>query len=397
MLKRYLRYSSRDINVGSSIADESKPFKGRQLEVLNVLKDWMEAGGGPSDVLDEPQLFHSINNFTIKLIEEADGDNGEEGELNDARRHLASIFAEQSQRPRLSEESTNLTQSSDIFGTSPPSIDDLRPDELVANLDSIASSIMTAVTSDDLLVTYDILEVQTADRLGWYPPKDPSMASDEVLISNMYSLIQHVQPSSLSAGLTSQDTLLKAFPPSIRMVLRCHAVIRKWLTSKLMETGISPSVREERMQTVLRAVEYCRLCVKRTEDGCDDLDSFTHMTQQRKFVESALCAAILSPESRLFGRAWQNAASARGRNLDSLHLLLSQGFMSAQGHLRRLTLDIGWILERLVELGSLPDIMTGEHTLINFDKRRSVLQPSLGTGNLGFSTQVYLHDGKLYT
>src|SRR5258708_8099570 len=310
MLKRY---SSKNINFEPpSIAEEGRPFKNRQMEVLTVLKDWMEVGGGSSDVLDEPQLFHSFNNFTIRLTEEAAQDNGKEGELNNARRHLASIFTEQSQRPGLLEESTkpSLTQSPDVFGALPPSIDDLRPEEFVANLDAIASAVMAAVTSDDILVTYDILEVQTADRLGWYPLKEPSMASDEVVISNMYSLIQLVQPSSLSAGLSSQDTLQKAFPPSIRMALRCQAVIRKWLIAKLTETGISSGTREERMQTILCAVEFCRLGMKRTEDGSNGLDAFARDTQQRNFVESVLCSALRSPESRLFAAACQCFASA---------------------------------------------------------------------------------------
>ncbi|KAF8326839.1 uncharacterized protein EI90DRAFT_2975491 [Cantharellus anzutake] len=371
MLKRYSHYPGLGVQVESS---STVPLHNLQEEVLHVLKDWMEIGGGSSDVLDDPQLFRSFSEFTVRLTKESDAEGNQENKLNDARKILASIFSEQSRRPLLLEESAKPShpQSQDAFGTLPPSIDDLKPEHLVANLDSIASAVMAAVTSDDLLVTSDILELQTADRLGWYPQKDLSTASDEVVISNIYSHMQLVQPSSLSADLSPQDVLHKNLPPSIRMVFRCQAVIRKWVIAKLTEPGISPRLREERMRSTLRAIEYCRLSVRSIEGNFASLNSSEHVAQQRKFIETALCSAILSPESRLFTRAWQNVAATRGGNLDSLSGLLSQGYVPARSHLRPLALDGGWIFERLLELVSLPDTMAGEHTLINFDKRRYI-------------------------
>ena len=94
----------------------------------------------------------------------------------------------------------------------------------------------------------------------------------------------------------------------------------------------------------------------------------------RSFAEHVLTAAILAPESRAYARAWANVAAARGVGLDNLAGMLVRDVDEIGGGGEgSLTTDVGWLLERVLEVLSLPDMfeaVTETGRVINFDKRR---------------------------
>jgi hypothetical protein len=221
----------------------------------------------------------------------------------------------------------------------------------------------------DLYITADLLEVQSADRTGWFPQREAIMSEDMVEVQTIYSHILEVEPSSLISEL-SQDSLYRLLPPGVRSCIRAYNLIRKWLISKLVAPRIGLRARHARIELLIQVIELARL--RNTETPAT-----TQLIEQpcvRSFAEAVATSALLSPEVRLHHRAWQSVALGRNCNCDSLSSLLHQPFVQSTSSQESLTADMGWLLERMIEIIATPDALdasSGEaQQLINFDKRR---------------------------
>jgi hypothetical protein len=228
----------------------------------------------------------------------------------------------------------------------------------------------TALISDlqDLFITIDLLEVQSADRTGWFLSHEPSTSSDDVEIQTIYSHLQQIEPSVLISEL-SQESVYKLLPPSIRSLIRAHAVVRKWIMAKIVAPRLGLRMRQARMACLLQAIEICRL---RMVEGPAHNDIVSQQSV-RSFVESAIISAIVSPESRIFSFAWLSVAAARGTGMESVAALLSRPVTKSVVNTSRLTVDLGWLLERFLEIISVPNTIDSDKealNLVNFDKRR---------------------------
>jgi hypothetical protein len=178
-------------------------------------------------------------------------------------------------------------------------------------------------------------------------------------------------PQSPLISELSQEQLYRLFPPSLRSCLRAHHVLRKWLVSKIVAPRIGSQVRQARMERLLKAVEVCR---NRSDFG-DSQSPSVDRRCIRTFAEFILTSAILSPESRIYSRAWNNVANARRTGLDSLVAMLVRPSHQHSRSLPDLITDMGWTLERMLEIFSLPDALpspTDGSSLVNFNKRRWV-------------------------
>lgn len=214
--------------------------------------------------------------------------------------------------------------------------------------------------------------MQTADRLGWFLSRDQNTSSDEVDIQTFYSHVMEVEPSSL-LGELSGSTLYRHLPPGVRSLIRAFNIVRKWAVTQIAATNIGLKNRQNRIELLLRAVEVCRVRNMEEHSGVFSLNKPCN----RSFVEAALTSALISVESRLFQRAWQGVANARGVSHDSVSALLVKPAMTSVKSGDRLTVDPAWLLERLLEVITLPDVMepNAENMLhlVNFSKRRYVL------------------------
>jgi GTPase-activating protein BEM2 len=219
-------------------------------------------------------------------------------------------------------------------------------------------------------VTADLLEVQTADRTGWFLPREPVTTTDDVEIQTMYSHILEVQPSQMISELF-QDAIYRLLPPGIRSCIRAYRILRKWLISKVVSFQIGLRVRQIRIDKILRAIEVARL---RNADSSPSKISAAEQPCVRSFVEAVLTSAAVSVESRAHYRAWQNVAAARGVQCDSLASLLRKPFVQLSTPAEPLTVDMSWLLERILEIISIPDLLTpiseDGPSAVNFDKRR---------------------------
>lgn len=197
----------------------------------------------------------------------------------------------------------------------------------------------------------------------------------------MYSHIQDVEPSSIiSEG--SQDSLYRLLPAGVRSCIRAFCIMRKWIISKIITHRLGLRARQTRMELFLQAIEVARL--RSTESS-----SSTGVADEpcvRSFVEAVLVSAILSAESRTHQRAWQNVAYARGVACDSLTSLLSRRSAHLSPSKDALTVDMGWLLERLLDIIATPDlldpIVQESECLIQFDKRRHLYNLITNTPSL---------------
>lgn len=186
----------------------------------------------------------------------------------------------------------------------------------------------------------------------------------------MSSYIVEVEPSPMISELT-QDTLYRLLPPSIRSCIRAFGLLRKWLVSRLVAYKLGLRTRHARMELMLRAVEICR--TRTAESGSPDLP-YAERACVRSFVEAILTSAVVSVESRIYHRAWQNVSLNRGTSCESLASLLSKPTISTVTTGGAMTVDVGWLIEKMLEIISTPDILEAAHqeslSLVNFDKRR---------------------------
>lgn len=223
-------------------------------------------------------------------------------------------------------------------------------------------------SSQDLYITADLLEIQSADRTGWFSSREPAASEEVVEIQTIYSQLQEVEPSPLISEL-AQDSLYRLLPPGIRSCIRAFTIVRKWIISKLVASKIGLRTRQARIELLIQAIELSRLRNTETPSTAQ----FIEQPCVRSFVEAVTTSALLSVESRLHQRAWQSVATGRNCSYDSLSSLLHRPFVQSTSSQESLTVDMGWLLERMIEVMAKPDIVESasqESQMINFDKRR---------------------------
>ena len=235
--------------------------------------------------------------------------------------------------------------------------------------------IILMFVSKDLFITADLLEVQSADRTGWFSGRETSFL-DDVDIQTMYSHLLEVEPSSMISD--SQDSVYRLLPPSVRSCIRAYNILRKWIISKLVTPKLGIRSRQARMDLCLRAIEIARM--RSLEGGTGHVES-PERPVVRSFVEAVLTAALISPESRMHQRPWQNVANIRGVQCDSLCALLSRPTVPKKPYGDPLIADISWLLERMLEIISIPNAVTispeDPQAIINLDKRRLELSSEI--------------------
>ncbi|EKM53679.1 uncharacterized protein PHACADRAFT_198103 [Phanerochaete carnosa HHB-10118-sp] len=350
-----------------------------RTEVLEAISRWIHEGGGAQDALDDSQLHSAFvaffNNPTehVPVPEAAEVPQVRRGfaTINENRKAVFQSFMLQTMRPVVravsSAELFSEQASVPLFGPEIPDFDQTKPEDLVNNMDAMAAAAFRNVTQEDLFFTADILEVQSADRIGWFLNRDPTSISDEVEIQSIHTYIQDIDISPTISEL-GQESLYRHLPPSVRTCIRAFAIIKRWLVSKVAAPRIGLKARQARMETLLHAIEIARR--RNSEPGEGDRAAIEKPVI-RSFVEAAIVSAILSVESRMYHRAWQTLSASRGSVCDNLASLLQKPAVERPVSREPLTVDMGWLLERMLEMISMPDILEQEsNSLVNLDKRR---------------------------
>ena len=187
-------------------------------------------------------------------------------------------------------------------------------------------------------------------------------------MQTFHSLVCEVETTPLISG-GGQDSLYGLLPASIRSCIKAFAVVRKWFISRITIPKLGVRSRQLRLEKLLQAVQISRI---RNSDST----SSTPISEKpcvRSFVEAVITSALLSPESRMYARAWQNVANTRRTTADSFSALLdSSNVQISTGD--SLLVDIGWLFERILEVIVMPNVVAPPaeeaQGLVNFEKRR---------------------------
>ncbi|VDC02682.1 unnamed protein product [Peniophora sp. CBMAI 1063] len=348
----------------------------KRTDVVDVLLAWLHEGGGALDMLNDGALHAAVQAFVRNPPDVVSGSPGPaptkaaaEAQIILQQRLAAFARAFRAQTLRPTDRAVHVVdvavlQPSPGSTPQPLTLDKASPEALVNTLDAMALAAMRQVTEEDLLIAADLLEVQSADRLGWLAPWDPPAGqSDDAELQSVYTALRDVPPSG-----GGHDELFRLFPPALRSALRAHHVLRKWILAQIVAPRLGLHTRAQRMESVIQAIE-----VARARSEADDTQHVRPGERRvvRSFAEHVLTAAVLAPESRAHARAWVNVAAGRGVVLDTLTSVLVRDVDEADGP--PLTTDVGWLLERVLEVLSLPDTfeaVTETGRVINFDKRR---------------------------
>lgn len=373
----------------------------RRNEVLETIKEWITSGGGAQDILDDSDLYKAVNDFLQSPLDHTIFQSVMFGaspvekawqSLMETKRSVKGTFISQTMRPTIHRGLHN--QSSQGKGTrirnlstrELPDIDRMDPESFVDNLDGMASAAFSNVTQEvrfnilfqchladlsvqDLYITADLLEVQTSDRTGWFTSRDGAPMDELVEIQNMYTHVQEIEPSSIISGST-HEPLYRLLPPGVRSCIRAYGIIRKWLISKIVASRLGLRERQARIELLMQAIEVARLRNTETPASAQLMDQ----PCVRSFVEAVVTSALLSVESRLHFRAWQSVGLSRNSQCESFSSLLLRPYVQSTSAVDSLTVDMGWLLERMLELIATPDVIDSTsqegQNLINFDKRR---------------------------
>ncbi|KAF8959099.1 hypothetical protein BDZ97DRAFT_1793880 [Flammula alnicola] len=133
---------------------------------------------------------------------------------------------------------------------------------------------------------------------------------------------------------------------------------------------MSLRARQAHMELLIQGIEVSRLQNTETPSTPQLIDQ----PCVRSFVEAVVTSALLSVESLMHHRAWQGVALSRGSSCDYLSSLLLQPYVQSTSSVDSLTVDMGWLLERMLEIIATPDIIEASsqegQNLMNFDKRK---------------------------
>ncbi|KAG8973086.1 rho GTPase-activating protein [Tulasnella sp. 425] len=365
----------------SDNSTESPATTQLRLDVLSTLSYWLTVGGGAQDILDDLELYQSAQAFLNSDLPGCSHD------VLTVRKSLLETFVSLTSLPVRDvtppKESNGVEGQTHRFGSQPPPLDDITPDDLVSNLDAIAQSVFRGVTEASMFELADLLETQTADRTGWFTMRDGSSHDDTVVIQDLYLHLQNVETSALIASGSQHEHLYRLLSPSLRTVIRAHNSLRDWLIFKLTNPAIPYSTRVKRMELIIKAVEACRSRSRDSDSSSEDFDMDQPVV--RSFVEAAVVSSILSPESRAYARAWHDVAGNRNTSVEDLVSLVSVSHHTTTGKGPSLTVDPAWIMERMLEIITLPDVIEREESqsLINLEKRRFLHNLVVNTAGLG--------------
>ncbi|CAI2172046.1 18714_t:CDS:2 [Funneliformis geosporum] len=256
-----------------------------------------------------------------------------------------------------------------------PSLDHSVASDLLDSFDLTVLGLFEAITPQEWILTYEILETQSADVLGWYPKKQSLWISeDEILITDIFTTIQQTERNG-----KSKEYILNSLPRPIQSLCRMHYAIRNWVIQEIAQTSIECEKRGKRIAKLLDMILLSRKRMEKLDIYPKDETAKQDYEFKRgvpSFVESSIVSGLISPECRLFTRAWNDVAISRKGGLDSLDTLLQIDLLKLVDDLHpnfALVPCVGWLFERMLEICcNVPDMSFESEKLINYDKRRYV-------------------------
>ncbi|SNX82548.1 related to BEM2 - GTPase-activating protein [Melanopsichium pennsylvanicum] len=369
-----------------------------RMGVVLTLRLWIERF--PQDFVDDDVLYHLALGFLRQQSIENTAEDADQRKVIHALAQLRSMFgarvmganARQEERSYATDVPVQVSSNQHQAGFE---FDRASAAELVEYLESIATVFFDKIVDRDLLVVSEIFEKQATHPAAWFTVKAGNTGSGEEdkPVTNMYTMLDVLRACDGSGKDARQDvTLQQKLPSAVRDALAAQSLFRGWIAIHIIESGIGLERRQERLSKLLDALWICRARMLRLRG--DDVASSTHAQNGNSnniadtslpfreptigsFVESAIVNTLGSSESRIFLRAWQGVAAARGAKGDGLDdmmpIQLASDLRSATEQSG--TPDIGWILACLAEVATkAPSVhaSAADVELVDFEKRRTM-------------------------
>ncbi|KAI7883569.1 hypothetical protein K492DRAFT_205374 [Lichtheimia hyalospora FSU 10163] len=279
---------------------------------------------------------------------------------------------------------------------------------LLEQTDRCVHQLFASVTLQDWIQTFDIFEAQSSDLYAWLPahkasqtpplssslssvrdcptaqPNSYHIAAEDVMVSDIFTAIEGARRSIVSPSAFSADDLLLAFPSSIQYLYCMHFIIRSLVIHETTAMDIDLATRVQRIHKFLQMLMISKGVTEQMVLFPELRDVDDRPRRVPGFVEYAIASALISPEVRVFTKAWSQVMRHYGlTQLDTLENLLSHIQQrnkvddmydeESSSNTMRLVPSVGWIFDRMLELcAAVPDTYNRQQHMINFDKRRYV-------------------------
>ena len=287
-------------------------------------------------------------------------------EINSLWHSIKDKFASLSFTPSMFDFPSTVNSTSSLTIPQPDNIGQIS--EFIDILDLRVSQFFASVKLVDWMFTFEQLEIQSAEPMGFFVPKIALLSHDEEgPMQDIFFLLGNLRREK------STSTLLQKLPKPLRNLCTLHQQLSSWILSQVAEPKISVETRSQRLSTLLKALTICR----QRMSGMDLYDSSDSGVSRHvpSFVGCAISTALVRPESRAYGFAWQLAVkNACGfvSHCETLEQVIPEA-VNGDIPVRPLTISVGWMLERLLEIVChVPNMVVENNRLINFDKRRYV-------------------------
>lgn len=256
-------------------------------------------------------------------------------------------------------------------------------EQFVDDVDCVVAEYFNMVQLKDWMEIFETLEVQSSDMAGFFHFRYPHNSNDDdVIIQDIFTYFETLYRDA------TEDRLLFSFPRPIRELFRLHTNLVNYFTVQIGEGHIKKDERVGRMASVLKILGIIKrrmsnLQLFQTDDESKSEEEKTGMSSQiPAFLESAIAAAILRPESRGFANSWIQASNeiykqfggafnGSANTLDDITPEIPISLLKKSTANKAFTPCIGWVLERMLEIVCyVPNMSVENGRLINFDKRR---------------------------
>ncbi|KAK9453924.1 hypothetical protein V1511DRAFT_461621 [Dipodascopsis uninucleata] len=266
-------------------------------------------------------------------------------------------------------------------------------DYFCSAIDSVVGSFMRQIRLKEWLDVVEIFEMQTVDPLRLFSERNFVTSSDEdIVILDIFGFCANLRSSK------TDELMVSYLPKPVKKLYAFRMNLVLWITMQVCEPTLRCAVRVSRMITLLYIVAVCRQRMNAAEFShsvssgsrppsvvSDDFKKRTEPHFMVSFIESAVAAAIVRPESRQYAAAWLNAArELYGPTMSQIETLeeiiprlstKTSKYVSAESPLamKPLMPCVGWVFERLFEIICyVPNMAVENPKMINFDKQRYI-------------------------
>ncbi|KAG0658899.1 hypothetical protein C6P45_002053 [Maudiozyma exigua] len=261
---------------------------------------------------------------------------------------------------------------------------------------------MQLIDKRDWISVYQILELESLKSLTTFYNYPLNILSSN-LVNSTSTQLKDLEILNIFTWLStlvvfdtqtkSQSSLIEKLPNSVQIIIKLHRSVVSFFKVEITNPKINIEQRNNICAVLVQMLNFARTKNATLDlfESVDTSDPHTLSAHIPSFIESAICDAIVSPDSRLFEQNWKSAYSmlSDGQepysgNLKSIcHILdgIDKKHMKAfisldnvfDSKLSTLTPCPGWFISRLLEISQfVPNMSISNTRLINFDKRRFV-------------------------